>query len=96
MGLNPTILFLAVIVSGFYSAGDDKEGRGTDSPGGRHPVELTVPPPPSFLIFMPNALPATTLPICPGLGHAQNYAGLHPQWLVLYTHCRITLQVQVL
>jgi len=26
---------------------------------------------------MPDALPAATLPICPGLGQAQEYAGLH-------------------
>jgi len=35
---------------------------------------------------MPDAFPATTLPIYPGLGQAPKYAGLHTQWLgyVLY------------
>jgi len=26
---------------------------------------------------MPDAIPVTTLPICPGLGQVQDYAGLH-------------------
>ena len=44
------------------------------------PSELTAPPSPSPPpIFMPNALLATTLPICPGLGQALIYAGLHTQ-----------------
>jgi len=30
---------------------------------------------------MPDALPAATFPIYPGLGQAQEYAGLHTQWL---------------
>jgi len=30
---------------------------------------------------MPDALPAATLPIYPGLGQAQEYAGLHTPWL---------------
>jgi len=30
---------------------------------------------------MPDALPAATLPIYPGLGQAQEYAGLHSPWL---------------
>ena len=41
------------------------------------PSKLTVPPLPSPPIFMPNALPATTLPIFPGLVQAPSYAGLH-------------------
>ena len=32
---------------------------------------------------MPDALPATTIPIYPGLGQAQEYAGLHTPWLGL-------------
>ena len=35
-----------------------------------------APPPIITPIFTPDALPATTLPICPGLGQAQEYAGL--------------------
>jgi len=38
---------------------------------------ITNPPPSIHPIFMPDAIPATTLPIYPGLGHAQEYAGLH-------------------
>ena len=41
------------------------------------PSELTVPPPSSYPIFTPNALPAATLPIYPGLGQVRNNAGLH-------------------
>jgi len=35
-------------------------------------------------IFMPDALPAATLPIYPGLGQAQEYAGLHTPVAVGY------------
>ena len=41
---------------------------------GATPSELFRPYP---TIFTPDALPATTLPIYPGLGQAQEYAGLH-------------------
>jgi len=52
--------------------------RQTDNPGERHSIRTNqqstcIDPP----IFMPNAVPAATLPICPGLGQAQEYAGLH-------------------
>jgi len=33
-------------------------------------------------IFTPDALPAATLPIYPGLGEGQEYAGLQTLWLV--------------
>jgi len=29
---------------------------------------------------MPDALPAATLPIHPGMGHTQEYAALHNPW----------------
>jgi len=48
------------------------------------PSGLSVPPPPSFPYFMPNALSATTLPIYLGLRQAPNNAGLHTQWLGLH------------
>jgi len=32
------------------------------------------------LIFTPDALPAASLPIYPGLGQAHEYAGLHTRW----------------
>jgi len=53
-------------------------GRHTDSLGGCHSVrtkqQSTFISPP---IFMQDALPAATFPIYPGLGQAQEYAGLH-------------------
>jgi len=48
---------------------------------GATPSELISEPPPSSPIFTPDALPAATLPIYPGLGQAQEYAGLHTPWL---------------
>ena len=65
----------------FCGAGEDNGGRGTDSPGGRHRTELTVPPPAQSPIFTLDALPAATLPIYPGLGQAPIYAGSHTRWL---------------
>jgi len=43
------------------------------------PTELTVPHPQSPH-FTPDALPAATLSIYPGLGQAPIYAGLHTWW----------------
>jgi len=37
-------------------------------------------------IFTPDALPSATLPIYPGLGHAQEYAGLHIPVAWLHQH----------
>jgi len=45
------------------------------------PLELSVPPPPSSPHFMPDAFPAATVTIYPGLGRAPNNAGLHTRWL---------------
>ena len=54
---------------------------------GATPSELiSKPPPASIPIFTPVALAATTLPIYPGLGQAEEYAGLHTQWLGSYLH----------
>ena len=56
------------------------QGRITDTPTvqlGATPSELVSDPPPSSPIFTLDALPAATLPIYPGLGQAQEYAGLH-------------------
>jgi len=44
---------------------------------GATPSKLVSDPLPSPPIFMPDALPATSLPIYPGLGQTQEYAGLH-------------------
>jgi len=54
-------------------------GRHTDNPGGVGvtPSGLISNPPPSIPILRPDALPTATLPIYPGLGQAQEYAGLH-------------------
>ena len=57
------------------------------------PSKLTVLPLPSPPIFMPNALPATTLPIFPGLVQAPSYAGLHTRWIgySVAWHCDISV-----
>ena len=47
------------------------------------PSKLSVPPTPSYLHFMPNALSAAILPIFSGLGQAVNNACLHIKWLGL-------------
>jgi len=50
------------------------------------PSGLISNPPPSIPpIFTPDALPAATLPIYPGLEQAQKYAGLHTPvaWFLL-------------
>jgi len=48
------------------------------------PSELISEPPQSSPIFTPDALPAATLSIYPGLGHAQEYAGLHRAYPVAW------------
>jgi len=55
-----------------------RRGRHTDNPGGRHSIRTyqqstSINPP----IFMPDSLPDATFQIYPGLGQAQEYAGLH-------------------
>jgi len=67
--------------SGLYGAREDNRGRHTDNTAGRHCIQTNQQPTciPSLtppLIFMPDAFPATTLPIYPGLGRAPKYAGL--------------------
>jgi len=47
------------------------------------PTRLSVAPPPSSPIFMPNGLSAATLQVYPGLGQAPSNAGFHSQWLGL-------------
>jgi len=60
--------------------------RHTNNPGGRHSIQTnqqstSISP----TIFTTDALNATTLPVYPGLGEAQEYVGLHiPCGLVAY------------
>jgi len=59
----------------FLVQNEDNTGRHTNSPDGLlpHPARLTGAPIPAIpTIFMPDALPGTTLPIYPGLGQAPN------------------------
>ena len=60
------------VVIFFYGAREISE---TDPPTtrlGATPSGLISDPPPSSAIFTPDALPAATLPIYPGLGQAPN------------------------
>jgi len=71
----------------FMVQGRITRGRHTDNPGGRHSIRTnqqstSINPP----IFMPDALPAATLPIYPGLGQAQKYAGLHTLHTLQYSN----------
>ena len=63
--------------SGFYGAEKDNRSRHTDSPPGRHSIRSTGALTPSSPIFTPNALPAASLQIYPGVGQALNNADLH-------------------
>jgi len=83
--------------SGFYGAREDNRGRHTDNPTGRHPIWTTgaltsiIP-----TIFMPDALPATTLPIYPGLGQpAPSMQGCIPSHLVHYKQQQQQSAIQV-
>ena len=62
----------------FNGAREDNRDRDIDHPAGRHSARTNQRPtsiiPP---IFTPDALPDATLPTYPGLGQAQEYAGLH-------------------
>jgi len=48
------------------------------------PSGPSMPPPPSFPNFTPDALPATTLPIYPGLGQAPNKLDCIPGDLIMW------------
>jgi len=70
--------------SGLYGATEDIRGRHTDNPAGATPSGLiSDPPPSSTTIFMPDALPAATLPIYPGLGQVPNMLACIPSSLVI-------------
>jgi len=69
--------------SEFYGAREDnkrqthRQSRWAPLHPDQSTIHLHQPP-----IFMPDALPAANLPIYPGLGQAQEYAGLHTYGLV--------------
>ena len=58
---------------------------------GATPSGLISDPPPPFPIFTPDALPATTLPLHPGLGQAPYMLACIPSGVVRYV---ITHRVQ--
>jgi len=65
--------------SGVYGATEDNK-RQTHRQSGwapLHPDQSAIHLNQCSPIFMPDALPAATHPIYPGLGQAQEYAGLH-------------------
>jgi len=64
------------MVQGEISQADTPTIRLSATPSGL----ISNPPPPSPN-FMPDALPAATLPIYPGMEQAPNIAGLQTQWL---------------
>ena len=72
--------------SGLYGAGEDNRDRSrhTSNLAGRHSMRTNQRPtsniPP---IFTPDALPAATLPIYPGLGQAPNMLACIPNGLVV-------------
>jgi len=69
----------------FCGAGKDNEADTPTICLDATPSKLSVSPPPSSPIFMPNVLSAATLPVYPGLGQTPNNAGLHTHWLGLHT-----------
>jgi len=70
------ILLLDFMVQGKISAADTPTIRLGVTPSG-----LISDPPPSSPIFTPDALPAATLPIYPGLGPAPNILACIPSGL---------------
>jgi len=72
----PEKIFWTFMVQGKITEADTPTIRLGATPSG-----LISDPPPSSPILTPDALPAATLPLYPGLGQAPTkYAGLHTQW----------------
>jgi len=69
--------------SALHGAREDIKGRHADNPTGRHSILLISDPPPSSPILTPDALPAATLPVYPGLGQTPNMLACIPSGLVL-------------
>jgi len=62
----------------FYGAREDNRGRHTDHPDGSHSIWTNQRPTSLIPIFTPDALPATTVPLYPGLGQAPNMLACIP------------------
>jgi len=62
----------------FLVQNEDNTGRHTNNPDGLPPHPISAIP----TIFMPDALPGTTLPIYPGLRQAPNILACIPSGLV--------------
>ena len=87
IALFPTIIFWILMVQGKITEVDTLTVQ-----LGATPAKPISEPPPSSPIFMPDALPAVTFPIYPGLGQAQEYAGLHTLWL---GYCTPTFYIKI-
>jgi len=68
--------------SGLYDAIEDNKGDTLTIQMGAIPPGLISGPPPSSPIFTSDALPAATLPLYPGLGHAPNMLACIPSGIV--------------
>jgi len=69
--------------SGLYGARENIRGRHTNNPAGRRSIRTNQRPTsivPHF--FTPDALPAATLPLYPGLGQAPNMLACIPSGVV--------------
>jgi len=76
---------------GLYGAKGDITGRHNDNPAVHHSIWTNQRPISFFPIFMPDALPAATLPIYPGFGQATDMLLACPvAWL--HTLKQITIQ----
>jgi len=78
--------------SGLYSARQDNTynpGRCYSIQTNQQSTSINAP------TFMPDDIPAATLPIYPGLGQAQEYAGLHTPRLglaLIKLYCKILVE----
>jgi len=63
---------------------EDNKNRHTDDPAGRHSIWTNQRPTYIILHVTPNALPAATLPLYPGLAKAPNMSACIPSDVVFY------------
>ena len=82
---------------GVYGTRGDIRGRHTNNPGGHHSIRIKsvihLPHPPFFTL---DTLPATTLPIYPGLGQAPNMLACIPNGLVIPSGLYVNLYIQLM